>query len=347
MSKGGPITWRFEVQRCDGAEWTPLDSELLGEDDLWDDHIGTHDMPECWDDPLEFARNELEGVLGRLAADCRRLGATWARIVLWTRETVEGDPAIVIQATDEQMSIGRLHAAADEVKEALRGVESARRKLRNQVIAEIGHLGRNQIAREIEGAWTRRLILQFLAGYDLIRDILRVLPHDWPRSSPSSDGIPPVERAASGDEHLGPHYCGPACLMLDATGQVALRLIDVDGPEDPRVTDPWAAEDEIEDYERGAAARAFARAEKVVPSLHRAGFHLTTAEGQEARVTDLADTWQHGSLTVSKSTLNKFSRAIGQPEPGDSAKFGQQSLPQAARLPSEPPVLSGNCPRRN
>src|SRR5690349_1754434 len=94
MPKGDPITWRFEVQRCDGAEWMPLDSELLREDDLWDDHIGTHDMPECWDDPLEFARNELESVLGRLVADCRQLGVTQARIVLWTRETAEGDPAI-------------------------------------------------------------------------------------------------------------------------------------------------------------------------------------------------------------------------------------------------------------
>lgn len=313
MSKGGPITWRFEVQRCDGAEWTPIDGELLGEDDLWDDHIGTHDMPECWDDPLEFARNELEGVLGRLAADCRQLGVTRSRIVLWTREAAEGDAAIVIQATDEQMAIGRLLAAADEVKEALRGVESARRRLRNQVIAEIGQLGRNQIAREIEGAWTRRLILQFLAGYDMIRVILRVLPHDWPRSSSSSDGLPPEERAAPGDEHLGPYYCGPACLMLDATGQVALRLIDIDGPEDPRVTGRRGAENEIEDYERGAAARAFAKAEKIVPLLHLAGFHLTTAEGEEARVTDLADTWQYGSLTVSKSTLNEFSRAVGQP----------------------------------
>jgi hypothetical protein len=302
MSKGGPITWRFEVQRCDGAEWTLLDSELLGEDDLWEDHIGTHDMPECWDDPLEFARNELEGVLGRLAADCRRLGVPRARIVLWTRETAEGDPAIVIQATDEQMAIGRLHAAADEVKEALRGVEPARRRLRNQVIAEIGYLGRNQIAREIEGAWTRRLILQFLAGYDMIRFILRVLPRDWPSSSPRYYEIPPEERAAPGDEHLGPYYCGPACLMLDSMGEVALRLIDVDGPEDPRATDPCATEDDIEDYEGGAAARAFANAEKIVPMLHRAGFHLTTAEDKEARVTDLADTWQYGSLTVSKST---------------------------------------------
>jgi hypothetical protein len=90
--------------------------------------------------------------------------------------------------------------------------------------------------------------------------------------------------------------------MLDATGQVTLRLIDVDGPEDPRVTNPWAAEDEIEAYERGAAARAFAKAEKIVPLLHLAGFHLTTAKDKEARVTDLADTWQHGSLTVSKRT---------------------------------------------
>ena len=287
--------------------------ELLGEDDLWDDHIGTHDMVECWDDPLEFARNELESVLGRLVADCRQLAVTRARIVLWTRETAEGDPAIVIQATDEQMAIGRLHAAADEAKEALRGVEAARKRLRNQVIAQIGLLGRNQIAREIEGAWTRRLILQFLAGYDLIRVILRVLPRDWPRSSPSCDGIPPKERAEPGEEHLGPYYCGPARLMLDATGQVTLRLISVGGPEDPRLTGPWAAEDEIEHYERGAAAGAFARTEKIVPLLHRAGFHLTTAECNEAWVTDLADTWQHGSLTVSKSTLNEFPLAIGQP----------------------------------
>jgi hypothetical protein len=186
-------------------------------------------------------------------------------------------------------------------------------RLRNQVIAEIGHLGRNQIAREIEGAWTRRLILQFLAGYDLIRVILRVLPRDWPRSSPSRDGVPPEDRAAHGEEHLGPYYCGPACLTLDATGRVALRLIDIGGPEDPRATSPWTTEEEIEDYERGAAARAFAQAEKIVPLLHRAGFHLTTAEDKEARATDLADTWHYGSLTVSKSTVTEFPLVIGQP----------------------------------
>ena len=151
------------------------------------------------------------------------------------------------------------------------------------------------------------------------------------------------ERAAPNDEHLGPYYCGPACLMLDATGQVALKLIDIDGPEDPRVTDPWTAEDSIKDYERGAAARAFAKAEKIVPLLHRAGFHLTTAEGKEARVTDLADTWQHGSLTVSKSNLNEFSRAMGQPSnQAIRRRSGQQPLQQAPRLPSNPPVLSGN-----
>jgi hypothetical protein len=312
MSRGDPISWRFEVQRRDGEVWMPLDGRLLGDDDLGDDHIGMHDMPECWDDPLEFASNELDSVLARLAADCCLLGMYRARIVVWMNETADGDPAIVIQAADEQMAAGRLRGAADEVREALRGVESARMRLRNQVIAEIGQLGRNQIAREIEGAWTRRLILQFLAGYDIVQVVLRVLPRDWPRSSPYEYEVPPELRTAPGKEHLGPYYCGPACLQLDGTGQVTVSLVDVDGPEDPRATDGWASEDEIEDYERGAASRAVDKAERIVPLLHRAGFHLTTAEGKEARVADLARTWQHGSLTLTKSSHeNEFAPAVG------------------------------------
>jgi len=92
-----------------------------------------------------------------------------------------------------------------------------------------------------------------------------------------------------------------ALVNLDATGQVTLRLIDFDRSEDPRLIDPWADGEEVEDYERSAAARALNWAEKIIPLLHKAGFHLTTAEGKEARVPDLADTWRHGSLVISKA----------------------------------------------
>lgn len=92
MTQGGPITWRFEVQQRDRAAWVPLVGELLGDSDQWDDHLGTHDLPECWDDPLEFASNELNKVLAGLASDCRRLGMSRARVVLWTSEVAEGDP---------------------------------------------------------------------------------------------------------------------------------------------------------------------------------------------------------------------------------------------------------------
>jgi hypothetical protein len=221
-----------------------------------------------------------------------------APVVLWTSEAAEGDPAIVIGATDEQMAIGRLRAGADEIRDALRSVESARMRLRNQVIAEIGLLGRNQIAREVEGTWARRLILQFLAGYDIIRNVLLALPHDWRASSPQRYEPASEEDEVAPEEYLAPCCHGPVVMNLDATGQVTLRLIDVDRSEDPRLIDPWA--DEVEDYERSAAARALNWAEKIIPLLHKAGFHLTTAEGKEARVPDLADIWRHGSLVISK-----------------------------------------------
>lgn len=301
MTQGGPITWRFEVQQRDGAAWVPLVGELLGDSDLWDDHLGTHDLPKCWDDPLEFASNELNKVLAGLASDCRRLGMFRARVVLWTSEAAEGDPAIVIRATDEQMAIGRLRAGADEIRDALRSVESARMRLRNQVIAENGLLGRNQIAREVEGTWARRLILQFLAGYDIIRNVLLALPHDWRASSPQRYEPASEEDEVAPEEYLAPYCHGPVVMNLDATGQVTLRLIDVDRSEDPRLIDPWADGEEVEDYERSAAARALNWAEKIIPLLHKAGFHLTTAEDKEARVPDLADTWRHGSLVISKA----------------------------------------------
>jgi hypothetical protein len=314
MAKGDPITWRFEVQRRDGAEWIPLVGELLGDSDLWDDHLGTHDLPECWDDPLEFASNELNKVLASLALECRQLGMSRARIVLWASATTEGDPAVVIQATDEQMAIGRLRAGADEVRDALRSVESARMRLRNQVIAEVGLLGRNQIARQVEGAWARRLILQFLAGYDIIRSVLSVLPRDWLAPSPRKYEPASEEEEVASEEYLAPYCHGPVCMSLGTTGQVTLSLIDVDRSEDPRLLDPWADGDEVEDYERAAEARALRWAEKIIPLLHKTGFHLTTAEGKEARVPDLAATWPHGSLVISKAEAQ--SRYPDNLEPG-------------------------------
>jgi hypothetical protein len=282
------------------AWWKSLVGELLGDSDRWDDHLGTHDQPECWEDPLEFASCELDKVLAALASDCRQLGMSRARIVLWASEAAEGDPAIVIRATDEQMAIGRLRAGADEIRDALRSVKSARMRLRNQVIAEIGLLGRNQIAREVEGTWARRLILQFLAGYDMIQSVLRALPRDWQASS-AQEYESPSEDVFVPEEYLAPYCRGPVVMNLNATGQVTVRLIDVGRSEDPLLADPWADEDEVERYRRSAAARVLDWAEKTLPLLHRAGFHLATVEGKEARVPDLADTWRHGALVISKA----------------------------------------------
>ncbi len=293
----GAITWRFEMLLHGGTEWLPYNGELLGEDDIWLEHAGTHTLDDYDGDPVEFAKEELDNALSELADDGARLGMARARIVIWRAISAEGDPVVVVQASDEQLATGRLRRVAVDVHIAVRKLEEARKRLRNQVIASgaIDRLGRNHIAREVDGAWARRLVLQYLAGHDLVRTVQRALPRDWSDLPPY-----PAEEYVPDEEHLGPYWCGPVRMELDANGQVRLSLADVDGPPYHHLEQDPSDED-IARYNRGVALRAHTNADIVLPLLHRAGIHLRTADNTEARTTDLIETcWRGGHLVVTK-----------------------------------------------
>lgn len=83
----------------------------------------------------------------------------------------------------EKLATGRLVLVAGGVAEAVHPVRKALERLRSTVLvsATIDHLGRNQIAKAIERTWSRRLVLQYLSVYDIIRGVRMVLPPDWVR----------------------------------------------------------------------------------------------------------------------------------------------------------------------
>jgi hypothetical protein len=150
-------TYRFEVLVSDPGDffdpaaaaprWVVYDCDLVGEDDS----TGEHHAEEVWsDEPVELAQQRLDEALADLAAF---RGGLPSRIVLWTGEGSSENPAVVIQATEEQMSVGRLRAASHAVVDAVDALNQARKRLRNQVLAaEVRtHLARNLIAREVEG----------------------------------------------------------------------------------------------------------------------------------------------------------------------------------------------------
>jgi hypothetical protein len=283
------VQWQFEVQLHDDG-WVVYDKELAGGPG---GRAGVHEHPDLWDDPVQYARDQLDEALAELVDVGEGLGMRRARIAMWPYGGSRQDPLAVLQATDEQLALGRLRNAANDVQWAVRELEKARARLRSQVIAAdaVDRLGRNKIARELEdGGWSRRLILQFLAGRDLVRSVQRALPRQWSTECPWE-----YDPRDAWEVRLGPFWCGPVEFDLDATGRVSLCLIDRDGPPQP---DPDADDDERKRYEQDAAARACTAARTIVPLLQRAGFELVAADGRSAGVDELAG---GRSVTVRKA----------------------------------------------
>ncbi|WP_154697866.1 hypothetical protein [Lentzea guizhouensis] len=287
------------MQLHDTPAWIPYELELWlshGEPE-WRDCLGVHEMTDCTDDPVEVATRQLDESLEVLAGYGRRIGIRGVRIIMWTGPNTDGGPDIVIPATREQMALGRLRDTVSDVEVALREVENARTRLRNQMVESdtIDGLGRNTIARTTEGALARRLVLQFLAGHDLVRTIRWALPRDWSSSCPL-----PEDFLEPGQEYLGPYWCGAVMISLDVSGTVELCLVDSE-PE-PDLYDPGMYFDEnaLVEYRRGARLRAQDNAEVVLPLLHRASLRLSTSDGTDATVDDLAATHLGGQLTVTK-----------------------------------------------
>jgi hypothetical protein len=292
------LTWQFELRLPGRDQWVPITADMAG--DQCAELIGTQEMPEIWQDAEETAPIELERVLADLSETGDPLGMTGARIVVWEGIGTDGNPACILEATADQLAAGRLEQANCQVQGALREVELARARVRAQIIrASIeNRLSRNTIARLVSGALTRRLVLQLLAGYDLIEGIRDALQSSWTNRYRRWYPMPEPELE---DEYLGPFCYGPVHLDLDPSGQVRLRLADVDGAHEPGIPKP--DEDDDEEAERARcqalAERACGYAGEVLPLLAKARFILRKPDGGAASADDLVQTISDRGLLVS------------------------------------------------
>lgn len=279
------LTYRFEVLlggSDSGERWMPYSAAALGlgEHEVDSDYSDDRDMPCIWQEPTEFARAELDQALGAITAvDPGLSRLVGLRVLVWEGLTTDGEPVLVLRATAEQLALGRLRYAAAQVHAALQAVEQARRRLRAQVIEAdtTDRLGRNRIAREIEAAWTRRLILRFLGGHDLIEQIRRALPADWSHHPPFYETF---TYGPAWEQLLEPSWCGPVVLHLAANGQVQLEVIDLKEP-------PWwyggdAGEEEVAAYQAQARQRMLETAELVIEALPHHGLQMVTSDGRIA-----------------------------------------------------------------
>ncbi len=290
------LTWRFELRLFGEESWVPITTAMA--DDALAEDAGPHEMPNIWQDAAEAAPEELERALADLVAVGDPLGMSGARIVLWEDLSADGDPAYVLEATAAQLAMGRLERANHQVQWALRQVDHARTQVRAEIIraAVENRLTRNTIARLTSGALTRRLVLQLLAGYDLIEGIRDALPS---RSKQYRRWDPHIATDAENYEYLGPFCYGPIQLDLEPSGQVYLSLIDLDGPRELDMADDDYDEEDERANLQARAERARGYAEEALPLLTRAGFVLLQPDGTAASLDDLARTIAGTRLSVS------------------------------------------------
>lgn len=293
------LTWRFELRLRYPDRWVPITTDMVDEHDEHDEyaeHVGTKEMPEIWRDADEAAPDELHRVLADLIEVGEPLGMTGARIAVWEGIGTDGDPAVVLEATADQLAVGELELANRQVQDALREVERARARVRARIIktASENRLGRNMIARAVSGALSRRLVLQFLTSYDLVEAIREALQSRWGSRSTYQRWYDDWNNGLreSDELYLGPFRFGPVRLDLEPNGHVYLHLVKADGP-----VDDWIDPDDNE--AREAADRAYMQARiehaqkyaaEVLPLLTKAGFRLLHPDDTPASVEDLAQT---------------------------------------------------------
>lgn len=305
------LTWRFELRLPRRPDrWVPVTKDMLDDEDaaFYADHVGTKEMPCIWKDADEVAPDELGQVLVDLIEVGEPLGMSGARIVVWEGIGTDGDPALILEATADELAVGRLELANRGVQDALQEVERARTGVRARIVkaANENRLSRNMIARAVNGALSRRLVLQFLAGHDLVEAVRDAL-QSWLGGHSVYQrwyDYDPYGLRDDDEEYLGPFCFGPVCLELEASGQVYLHLVM------PRDDDPELPDFEDEEAFQ-ASERAFleARAKfaqkypaEVLPLLTKAGFRLLRADNAPASVEDLAQSVdsKHNRLLVSE-----------------------------------------------
>lgn len=308
----GPITWRFETRVDD--QW--ITHRPPGHPDLDDgtNPAGLNHLIDQSQEVSDFARIELDDTLVDILEELDPVPVAALRILVWAADVDEigttsssstgPDPDVVLQATARQLAQGRLEVAARQVRRALDLVENARATLREQMIASAAEdgLGRNHIARTASGAWSRRLVLAYLAGHDLRLNVQQALPPEWPRSRVFDRGwdLPAtaydhergVERV-----HIGPYLCGHVQLDLQTDGAVWISVTGIHPPEDtalyrPRTgeTDQQRArrEERLAEHDHAAAALAREVAERALPLLQQRRFVVAHPDGTSATADDLA-----------------------------------------------------------
>lgn len=305
------LTWRFELQ-LPGPRWVPVTTDMVGDEEaaFYADHVGTKEMPCIWKDADEVAPDELGQVLVDLIEVGEPLGMGGARIVVWEGIGTDGDPALVLEATADELAVGRLELANRDVQDALQEVERARTGVRIRIVkaANENRLSRNMIARAVNGALSRRLVLQFLAGHDLVEAVRDALQSWLGRHSGYQrwyDDDPYGLRDDDEERYLGPFNFGPVCLQLEANGHVYLHLVMSrdEHPDDlPDFEDEEAFQASERAFVQARAEFALKHAMEVLPLLAKAGFRLLRADNTPASVEDLAQSVDstHKRLLISE-----------------------------------------------
>jgi len=303
------LTWRFELL-LRGQRWVPVTKDILDDEAaaFYSAHVGTQEMPCIWKDADEVAPDELGQVLVDLIEVGEPLGMSGARIVVWEGIGTDGDPALILEATPDELAVARLELANREVQNALQEVERARTRVRARIVkaANENRLSRNMIARAVNGALSRRLVLQYLAGHDLVEAVRDAL-QSWMGVSSAYQrwyDYDPYGLRDPDEEYLGPFCFGPVCLQLEASGQVYLHLVMPrdDDPPDIDFEDEEAFQTSERAFLEARAKFAQKHATEVLPLLAKAGFRLLRADNTPASVEDLAESVDstHKRLLVSE-----------------------------------------------
>ncbi|UUV32285.1 hypothetical protein NQK81_02195 [Amycolatopsis roodepoortensis] len=83
---------------------------------LYAEHVGVHEMVGIHTEAEDAAAEELDKVAALLVETGEPLGMTGARILVWEDCQIRGEPAVVREATADQLAIDRLRLVTREVE---------------------------------------------------------------------------------------------------------------------------------------------------------------------------------------------------------------------------------------